>query len=483
MSLSNVLRRRKDGYATRCTIDYTSIGEQCINVHIDDPSGSLRIAQGQLRASIRKATLAVPREAGTRPLESRTLVVGGGIAGITCSLALADQGTDVTIIEKTNELGGNALQAHFTIDGSDVGRLVAEQIALAESHPRISILKQAQLTALTGTWGAYRSLVATEDGETEIGHGAVVFATGGSEAVPEEYLYGEDAGVITQREFERLLVASDARVTSAKAIVMIQCVGSRDEEHPYCSRVCCSHAVKNALRLKDLNPQAQVIVLYRDVRTYGHYETFYQKAREKGVLFVQYDPTRKPTVASKAGKLEVTFHDSAASDTLSVDADLLVLSVGIRPSEDAPGLAEAAGLDLDVDGFFAEANPKSAPLDAVDRGKYFCGLCHSPHHIDEAILQGKAVAARASALLCHGTAELADNLASVNERRCVGCGLCVSACPYEARVIDEVSGKARVLAELCKGCGTCVVSCPNAASQQINYERATIMDVLDQVMT
>ena len=483
MSLSNVLRRRKDACASRCTIDYTSIGEQCVNVHIDDPNAALRIAQGQLRASIRKATLAAPRGTGTRPLESRTLIVGGGIAGITCSLALADQGTDVTLIEKTDELGGNALQAHFTIDGSNVGALVAEQVRLAENHPRISILKRAQLTALTGTWGAYRSLVATDDGETEIEHGAVVFATGGSEAVPEEYLYGEDAGVVTQREFERLLAASDARVAGAKAIVMIQCVGSRDEEHPYCSRVCCSHAVKNALKLKELNPQALVIVLYRDVRTYGHYETFYQQAREKGVLFVQYDPTRKPTVASKGGKLEVTFHDSAAADTLSVDADLLVLSVGIRPSEDAPGLAETAGLDLDADGFFAEANPKSAPLDAVDRGKYFCGLCHSPHHIDEAILQGKAVAARASALLYRGTAELADNLASVNERRCVGCGLCVSACPYEARVIDEVSGKARVLEELCKGCGTCVVSCPNAASQQINYERATIMDVLDQVMT
>ena len=483
MSLANVTRRGKNGCEEQCTIDYTSIGEQCVNVHIDDPSAALRIAQGQLRASIRKATLAAPRTAGTRALERRVLVVGGGVAGMTCSLALADQGTDVTLVEKTDELGGNALQAHFTIDGSDVGALVAGHVARVESHPRISILKRTRLTALGGTWGAYHTLLTTSDGETEIDHGAVVFATGGAEAVPEEYLYGENAAVVTQREFEHLLTASDEKVKAAKAIVMIQCVGSRDEEHPYCSRVCCSHAVKNALTLKELNPEALVIVLYRDVRTYGHYETFYHQARKKGVLFVQYEPSRKPTVVSKGEVLEVTFRDSAAVDTLSVDADLVVLSVGIRPSEDAPGLAEAAGLDLDEDGFFAEANPKSAPLDAVDRGKYFCGLCHSPHHVDEAILQGKAVAARASALLCRGTAELADNLAWVNERRCVGCGLCVSACPYEARVIDEVSGKARVLEELCKGCGTCVVSCPNAASQQINYERATMMDVLDQVMT
>jgi heterodisulfide reductase subunit A len=161
----------------------------------------------------------------------------------------------------------------------------------------------------------------------------------------------------------------------------------------------------------------------------------------------------------------------------------VVLSAGIRPNEDAVRLAKAAHLDLDPDGFFAEANPKSAPLDAVDRGVYFCGLCHSPQHIYEAILQGEAVSARASTLLWRGVAELADNLATVNERRCAGCGLCVSACPYEARVLDVVSGKAKVLVELCRGCGTCVVSCPNAASQQESYERATVMDMLDEVMT
>jgi len=280
-----------------------------------------------------------------------------------------------------------------------------------------------------------------------------------------------------------MLAESDPVAAGANTIVMVQCVGSRDEDHPYCSHVCCTHAVKNALSVKQMNPEASVVVLYRDVRTYGPNEEYYRQARERGVLFVRYDQDDKPLVSADGGSLTVTFRDPVAVDTLTLDADLVVLSVGIRPNEQIAELAELANLDLDPDGFFAEANPKSAPLDAVDRGKYFCGLCHSPQHIEEAILQGRAVAARASALLWRGTVELADNLATVNERRCSGCGLCVTACPYDARVIDDVSGKARVLVELCRGCGTCVVSCPNAASQQESYERSTVMDILDEVMT
>ena len=263
---------------------------------------------------------------------------------------------------------------------------------------------------------------------------------------------------------------------------MIQCVGSRDEVRPYCSRVCCSHAVKNALKIKALNPDADVVVLYRDMRTYGFYEKYYHEARDKGVMFVRYEPSAKPDVSSDNGVLRVSFFDGVVGEKMSLDADLLVLSSGIEPSEDSRRLAEIAGLEVNADGFFAEANPKSAPLDSVDRGKYFCGLCHSPNHIEDAISQGKAAAARASALLWSGVGEYSDYQAYVNERLCSGCGLCVSACPYDARVIDEVSGKAQVLEDLCKGCGTCVISCPNGASQQYDFERATVLDVLDEVL-
>ncbi|MFC2082629.1 FAD-dependent oxidoreductase [Candidatus Bipolaricaulota bacterium] len=483
MSLKNALRRMPGNEAAGCLIEYTSIGEQCVSVHSENPEAAFLAAGGQLRAAVRKASLATQQPAIWRSLESRVLVIGGGVAGLTSALSLAEQGNPVTLVEASEKLGGNALQAHYSIDGSSVQPYLTDLIERASAHPEIEIMTQSTLQDHSGTWGAFQSTITTSGEETIIDHGAIVFAVGGAETVPEEYLYGEHPNVITQRTLEQMLADNDAKATEAKTIVMVQCVGSRDENRPYCSHVCCTHAVKNALRVKELNPEATVVVLYRDVRTYGPNEEYYLKARELGVLFVRYDTDEKPVVASEGESLSVTFRDPVAVDSLALDVDLVVLSVGIQPNEQMSELANIANIDLDEDGFFAEANPKSAPLDAVDRGKYFCGLCHSPLHIDEAILQGRAVAARASALLWRGMAELADNLATVNERRCAGCGLCVSACPYEARAIDEFSGKAIVLVELCKGCGTCVVTCPNAASQQESYERATVMDILDEVMT
>jgi heterodisulfide reductase subunit A len=225
-----------------------------------------------------------------------------------------------------------------------------------------------------------------------------------------------------------------------------------------------------------------VYVLYRDMRTYGFYEKYYHEAREKGVIFVRYEPPDKPEVSSNNSTIRVCFFDDAAGERRCVDADLLVLSSGIMPNEENLKLAEIAGLELNADGFFEEANPKAAPLDSKDRGKYFCGICHSPNYIEDVICQGKAAAARASALLWRGFEEYPENQAYVNERLCSGCGLCVSDCPYDARIIDEVNNKAKVLNDLCKGCGTCVITCPNGASQQYDFERSTMLDVLDEVL-
>ncbi len=483
VSLSRALARRCDAVsAGRCLVEYTNIGEQCANVHSDDPVAATRKAIGLIRAGLRKVTMASRGERTTRPLYSRVLVVGGGIAGLSCSLSLADQGMEVTLVEKGHELGGTARQAYYTLKGSDIQALVEELVSRAEAEPKIEILTGAQLESLEGIWGSYRSFLSTGEEKREVLHGAVVFATGGSEVEPEEYLFGENDNVITQRKFEGMLATGDPKATDAKTVVMIQCVGSREEGRPYCSRVCCTQAVKNALKLEDLNADATIVILYRDVRTYGFYETYYHRARERGVLFVRYDPANKPKVSAAESGLRVNFFDPVVGEAIDLDSDLVVLSVGMRANEDNRRLAEIAGLQLDEDGFFAAANPKSAPLDSLHRGKYFCGLCHSPNHIEDAISQGKAAAARASALLGSGEAELAPNLAFVNERRCSGCGLCVTACPYQARVINKTTNRAEVIEELCKGCGTCVISCPNGASQQYNFERSTIMDVLDEVM-
>jgi heterodisulfide reductase subunit A len=259
---------------------------------------------------------------------------------------------------------------------------------------------------------------------------------------------------------------------------MIQCVGSRDEEHPYCSRICCGHAVKNALKLKEKNPQATIYVLYRDVRTYGFYETYYHEARQKGVVFIRYDLENRPEITKGNGGLQVSLFDPAMNSRVSLPADRVVLSTGIEPNDNRE-LARIFEVDLNPDGFFLEANPKSAPLDSVDRGKFFSGLCHSPNYIEDVVSQGNAAAARAGALLAKDAVEEKANLAYVIKRLCCGCGLCVTVCPYEARVLDEEEGKAEVNGALCQACGSCVVVCRNGASQQRNFEKGLNMAALD----
>ena len=482
-ALSKALRQRSHEVASgECLVFWANIGEQCANVHPGAKPIATEKAKVLLRAEVRRAELAQARTLGSKPLQSRVLVLGGGVAGLVSSLSLADQGVDVTLVEKTDQLGGHARSIHYTLRGSDSQAMLTELISEVEKHDRTQVLKSSELREFGGTWGNYRALVATDGDAREILHGAVIVATGAKAVETDEYLYGKSPSVIRQSTLEEMIATGDPAAGAAQTVVMIQCVGSRDADRPDCSRVCCGQAVKNALKLKEMDPGTNVYVLNRDIRTCGFSEKYYYDARDRGVIFVRYESDRKPEVTDRDGGVRIVFFDSAAGQDVTVDADLLVLSTGIEPSEETRTLAETLGIEVGEDGFFAEANPKSAPLDSVDRGKYFCGLCHSPAHIRDAICQGKAAAARASALLWSGVGEFTQNPAFVNERACSGCGLCVTACPYQARVLDEVSSKAQVLEDLCKGCGTCVTACPNAASQQRDFERGTVLDVLAELL-
>ena len=303
-------------------------------------------------------------------------------------------------------------------------------------------------------------------------------ATGGQEAVPTEYLYGEDPRVMTQREFEAILVDSELVDSLPSSVVMIQCVGSREPERPYCSRICCSQAMKNTLRLKEMNPQAQVFVLYRDIRTYGFKEEAYRRAREEGVAFIRYDPDDKPQVVGGDEGLRVLVNDPVLGERLALDADLLVLSTGIVPYENG-ALAEILGVPLDADGFFQEANPKVRPMDFERAGIFLCGLAQAPRFIDETIVQADGAALRAAILLSKERLESRTMIAMVNERLCSACELCVEACPYDARSMDPERGVAVVDPILCQGCGVCVMVCPNGASQQNTFEMRQVMAMLD----
>jgi heterodisulfide reductase subunit A len=462
-------------------IEYANIREQCAFVHLDYPKLATEKAMALIRMAVERAKRSQPIRKGKQKIDKKGLVVGGGLAGMTTSLHLAEQGYEVYLVEKEKELGGNLRESFYTLKGSNPQDLLSKLINQVESNKSIHLYSEAEVLGFGKKNGHYQTKIRHQNEEKILDHGALILATGGKEIAPKEYLYGEDSRVITQRHLEKMIHLNDKELRDLHSVVMVQCVGSRDEEHPYCSRICCGHAVKNALKLKEKDPGMNIYVLYRDVRTYGFYETYYHKAREKGVIFIRYDLENKPKVSLQGGSLHVSLLDPAMNGPITLPADCVVLSTGIEPN-DHQELAKVFDVDLNPDGFFMEANPKSAPLDSVDRGKFFCGLCHSPNFIEDAISQGSAAAARAGALLSKEAVEEKAYLAYVVKRLCCGCGLCVTVCPYGARILNEEEGKAEVIGSLCQGCGSCVIACRNAASQQRNFEKELNLAALDAVI-
>jgi heterodisulfide reductase subunit A len=462
-------------------IEYANIREQCAFVHQAYPEPATEKAVALITMAVERARRLQPIRRGSQRVEKTGVVVGGGVAGMSASLRLAEQGYRVHLIEKGKELGGNLRESFYTLKGSRPQVLLQELIKKVEGFPSIQRHFEAEVVGFERKNGNYRTRIRAAGEEKILDHGALVLATGGKEVLPKTYLYGEDPRVITQRQLEKMIHTREDALKDIRSVVMIQCVGSRDEEHPYCSRVCCGHAVKNALKLKEIHPRTAIYVLYRDVRTYGFYETYYQEARRKGVVFIRYDLDNKPDLSLPGGALQVSLNDPALGSRVTLAADRVVLSTGIEPNDNRQ-LAEIFDVELNPDGFFMEANPKSAPLDSVDRGKFFAGLCHSPNLIEDVISQGNAAAVRAAALLSKDAIENKVHLAYVINRLCCGCGLCVSVCPYQARVINEEEGKAEVTESLCQGCGNCVVACRNAASQQKNFEKGLNMAVLDAAL-
>jgi heterodisulfide reductase subunit A len=459
-------------------IEYANIREQCAFVHQDYPKLATEKAAALIRMAVERARRAQPIRKGREKVEKRGLVVGGGLSGMTASLRLAEQGYEIYLIEKEKELGGNLKESFYTLKGSDPQILLQNLVKQVESSGSIHLYYESEVLGFEKKNGHYRTKIRHQNEEKILDHGALILATGGKDVTPKGYLYGEDLRVITQRQLEKMIHLRDESLKDIHSVVMIQCVGSRDEEHPYCSRICCSHAVKNALKLKEINPRVSIYVLYRDMRTYGFYETYYHEAREKGVIFIRYDLENRPEVVLQDGGLQVSLFDPAMGSRVTLLSDRVVLSTGIEPN-DHQELARIFDVDLNPDGFFMEANPKSAPLDSVDRGKFFCGLCHSPNFIEDSISQGNAAAARAATILSKEVVEEKAYLAYVIKRLCCGCGLCVTVCPYGARVLNEEEGKTEVIGGLCQGCGSCVIACRNAASQQRNFEKELNMAVLD----
>ncbi|MCX7012481.1 MAG: 4Fe-4S binding protein, partial [Candidatus Sumerlaeota bacterium] len=412
--------------------EMANIRDHCSWVHQTRKDEATDKSMDLVRMAVHKAAFLEPLHPQKLGVTKAALMVGGGLAGMTAALALADKGYPVALVEKEKELGGLLRETHYTIRGGDVQDLVKKTIARVQSHGNITVMTGARLEAVEGK------------------------AAG--------FLYGESENVLTQTELESLL-HEDRFDGGTKNIVMIQCAGSRNDERPYCSRICCQEAVKNALKLKQLKPDARVFILYRDMRTYGYMEEYYSQARDAGVLFIRFDPEAKPQVEVKpSGEVVVHVKDLVARKRLAIPADLLALSMATVPNPDNPELAQMLKVPVNADKFFLEAHMKLRPVDFATDGVFVCGLAHAPKLIDEAISQAEAAAGRAAVALSHDFIETEANVAVIDSRKCTACGLCVSLCPYKAIEITPQPDRygrvyAVVNAALCKGCGVCASSC------------------------
>jgi heterodisulfide reductase subunit A len=461
--------------------EMANIREQDSWVHRSVPQTATEKAKQLAAMAVAKARKLRPITRNTFDVDRRALVIGAGLAGMTAALSIARQGFDVFLVEREAELGGNLRRIRTGVPGGgDPQALLRETIAAVTSEPRIQVMTNTKVVNLSGYTGQYCSLVRGGDGsQFELHHGAIVVATGAREIAPKEYLYGQHPNVITQRELEDHISNPQSAIQNLQSVVMIQCVGSRDEAHPYCSRVCCTEALKNALAIKRQSPDARVVVLYRDLRSYGFREQLYRQAREAGVIFLEYSEDKKPVVRDAGGKLSIEVVVQPEGTPLTLDADRVVLSAGVEPEPGNVALAQLLKVPLNEDGFFLEAHVKLRPVDFAAEGIFLCGLAHSPRFVEETIAQAQAAAVRAVALLAKPRLEATPIVASVNPRLCAACGVCVEVCPYGARKLEPGMLHAEVIEVLCQGCGACVAACPNKASQQKGFEFVQVFGMLE----
>ena len=465
--------------------EMANIRDQCSWVHMHEPEKATRKSRALVRMAVAKARLIEPLAQRTLPLNHDALVVGGGVAGMTAALALADQGFGVHLVERQSELGGHARHVRYLFNGRDPQEFVAQLVQRTMAHPKITAHLDTKLAGVEGFVGNFKTRLDGDSGSTEVEHGAVIVATGADIYNTSEYLYGQNDKVLTQVEFEQRLSAGDL---AADTVVMIQCVGSRDTERPYCSRLCCSHAIRNALKLKELKPQANVFVLYRDIRTYGFSEQYYLRAREQGVRFIRYEPEAKPEVCVTEGGLRVEIRDPILARMLAIDCELLVLSTAVVASADGQELAQMLKVPLNQDRFFLEAHLKLRPVDFSTDGVFLCGLAHSPKNLQETIAQATAAASRATTLLSKDSLTPESAISQVVDENCDGCAYCIDPCPYHALTLIEYmrNGAIKKTVEsneaLCKGCGVCQATCPKNGIFVKHYKNDQIAAMVEAAL-
>ena len=461
-----------------------NIRDQCSWVHGAEPVAATAKAKDLTRMAVARARMLIPIAETSSAVTQHALVLGGGLAGLSAARELAHQGFPVDLIERSDRLGGHLLDLRYGMDGEEIAPRLEGLVADVQSNASITIHKNAEVVSTGGFVGNFKSTVRIADnGETrdvEIKHGVTIMATGAVPYVPTEYSYGKDERILTQVELEKTISDAPYKLDDANTVVMIQCVGSRNEEHPHCSRICCSSAVKNALRLKWVRPETKVYVLYRDLRTYGLMEQHYRRARQAGVIFMRYHEDHPPEVTIEGG-LRVTVHAEEMGREMELPTDRVVLSAGVHPAAQTK-LVDAFKVACSADGFFAEAHMKLRPVDLPTDGIFVAGTAQAPKSIDEAINQAAAAAGRAARILWRDEMPLSGVVSEVDPEACAACLTCVRACPFDVPMFDPEERAAHIEPAACRGCGVCTAVCPAQAITLNHYKDDQLFAMLDAAL-
>ena len=451
-------------------------------VHADDPDAATRKAKDLVAMAVAKAALAPSLQETELAVNPTALVVGGGVAGMHAALAIAHQGYPVHLVEKSDRLGGNAQRLLKTAEGEDVRTELNSIIDRVAAEEKISVHLNTTVSSADGFVGNFSTTLADNRQTRVIEHGVTILATGAREYRPDQYLCGEHPAVLTHLEMDSALRGDDPRLEKASDVVFIQCVGSRNAERPYCSKVCCTHSLTSAIELKMRYPDINVYILYRDIRAYGQREALYQEARRRGILFFRYTADQPPVVSTADRQVRVLFEDSVIGRQLAIDADLLCLAAAIEPN-DIQKLARAFKVPVDADGWLQEAHFKLRPVDMASDGIFLCGMAHYPKPLDESISQAQAAAARAVTVLSRGSIRVGGSVARIDPDLCSGCLGCINVCPYGAITFDSDEKVAVVNAAVCKGCGACAAACPSEAAVLMGFDNRQLYAQIDTALS
>jgi len=472
----------KEAGLNKYLFQMANIRDQGSWVHQAEPEKATRRAKDQVRMAVAAVSFQPPLHEFDLPITKAGLVIGGGVAGMEAALGLANQGYQVHLVEKKDFLGGHAKKLNHTWLGEPIKQYLDDLVKRVESHSRIEVHLSSEVSGVQGFVGNFTSTLTTAGRQSEVDHGVAILAIGGHSYKPKEYLYKENPRVLLALEMDQALREKNPMVMGAKTAVFIQCVGSREPERSYCSRVCCTHSVESAVKLKGINPDMDVYILYRDMRTYGRRENLYKEAREKGVIFIRFDLENKPMVEQTPdGGLKVTVLDHILRLPITIHPDVLTLASAIIVKEQEK-LAQLFKVPLTNDGFFLEAHMKLRPVDFATDGVFVAGLAHYPKPIDESIAQAKAAAARAAVVLAQESIRAGGVVAAVDAAACSGCQACVGVCPFGAITFKEDEAVAEVNQALCKGCGTCAATCPSECITLFGFSHKQIYTQVDEAL-